>query len=161
MKKHIFITAILLVFICSSCKPENEYKYKNPFRDDIIGKWKLVKSSISTSSQKSEIIDYSEDNIIYDFQANNKLVVSGVITIDTLPLFECFKEGEHFYKYQKWSDPPSDPGTNLYMDTSVYNKKSFFCNARKDEQTMTIFTNGSVVINGEWYSWSKEFVIIK
>ena len=163
MKKQIFILAILLLFVCSSCKPE----YENLHRDDIIGKWKLVEISIGKNYQNIGIFDYSNDTIIYDFQANNKLVVSGVI-IDTLSLFECFKEGEHFYEYIKHPDPPSGrnkptpmPSKNLSIDKpdmGEYDKKIFYCTALKGEQTMTI---GSGQSNGNKPGFSCKFVIIK
>jgi hypothetical protein len=84
------------------------------------------------------------------------------VIIDTLSLFECFKEGEHFYKYSKYPDPPSCPGPNLIIDADIYEYKPwFFCDARKDKQTMAIGCVDSKEINGEYYRWSKEFVIIK
>ena len=167
MKKHIFITIVLLVFICSSCKPE----YENLNRDDIIGKWKLVEVTIFKTyyqpyERQSEITDYSNDTIIYDFQSNKKLVVSGVI-IDTLSLFECFKEGEHFYEYIKHPDPPSgrnapipEPGTNLSIDKPVIGEyyKRFYCTALKGEQTMTIGTGQP---DGNEWGFSFKLIIIK
>ena len=169
MKKHISkfieftlirnIVTLFSVFclvICSSCNPENEYK--NPNRDDIIGKWKLVEVGVfriyyQPYERQSEIIDCSNDNIIYDFQANNKLVITSSIadtffiadtTVVFSLLFDSFNKGEHFYKYQKLNVCPTCmPGVNLCIDKpniEEHSKKCFFCTALKKEQTMTIGT---------------------
>lgn len=67
--------------------------------DNIIGKWQLLEVSISINYQESKIIDFSNDNIIYDFNDNNILVVKGFIP-DDLFVFDNFREGEHSYAYQ-------------------------------------------------------------
>jgi len=155
-----FFLCICIMGITISCKP----KYENPNSDDIIGKWKLVEIRIN-----GNIIDYSNDNIIYDFQANNKLIVSGVV-IDTLSLFECFKEGEHFYEYRKPLDPPSGrnkpipiPAPNLSIDKLDIEEKGgyYYCNAPLGKQTMSIYELEVWLDRDRRYSWTKKFVILK
>jgi hypothetical protein len=97
----ILFSVFYLVF-CNSCKP----KYENPFSDDIIGKWKLVEVEVfrfyyQPFERQSAIIDCLNDNIIYDFQPNNKLVISNSIldtffivdtTVVLSSLFDSFNE---------------------------------------------------------------------
>ena len=162
MKKHIFICAVFYLVVCNSCKP----KYENPYSDDIVGKWKLVEVEISRATnyqpyeRQLEIINYSNDNIIYEFQANNKLIVSGVI-IDTLSLFECFKEGEHFYEYQKPNVCPTClPGKNLSIDKHELGKEKgrYFCMVPINKQTMTIGTGQP---DGYEWGWTFKLIILK
>ena len=145
--------AVFYLLTCNSCKPE----YENPFRDDIIGKWKLVEVEVfrlyyQPFERQSAIIDCLNENIIYDFQPNNKFFITNSIVdtffiADTTVVFSSlfdssFNEGEHFYEYHKFPDPPSDPGPNLSIDKPANGEgeKRFYCNALKGEQTMTIGT---------------------
>lgn len=65
------ILALIIAISFSSCKKE-EIEYRQV--PDIHGQWQLVAAYGSTT-----IIDYISHNIIYDFQANNVLTVSGEI----------------------------------------------------------------------------------
>jgi len=82
MKKNLFIaSAIFLISAgCFSCS--NEWKCKSIYRDNIIGRWKLIEVSVYIKYAHLEYAqldttDYSKENIIFDFQENNKLVVIG------------------------------------------------------------------------------------
>lgn len=46
--------------------------------DDIIGKWKLVKAETIKLAYGISIEDYSCNNIIYHFQEDDSLVISGI-----------------------------------------------------------------------------------
>ena len=58
----------------------------------IIGKWKLVKVTYPFTAQS---YDYSQCNIIYEFDTNDILTVSGVNCINTI--YRGHEIGEHFY----------------------------------------------------------------
>ncbi len=68
MKKIIFFTLIgLIVFGCS--KDDDE-------QSQIVGNWKLIESK-SHGFQGEGSVDYSNKNIIYNFQVDGTLIVSG------------------------------------------------------------------------------------
>ena len=139
MKKlYFFLLAICL--IGNGCD-----KNKSNHAENIIGKWKLIEVEIfriyyQPYEYQSEIIDYSNDNIIFDFQENNKLVITGQI-VDTLSLFDDFKEEEHFYEYKRWETGNNYiPGPNLFIDKPALGEANgcYFCNVPLDKQTMSI-----------------------
>lgn len=140
MKKNLFIVTafllILVVFFSACKKPE---KCENLYRDNIIGQWKLLEVIVNVNySQLVDTTDYSTEDIIFDFQENNKLVVTGNIP-DVLFVFDDFQEGEHFYKYNVWDNctPGDPPDFNLRIDTDIEN---YSCNALLDKEIMHIGT---------------------
>lgn len=73
MKKILFL--IMIIVAISSCS-----KGDDSSSNQIIGEWKLIEAKFyglegGNSSESS--IDYSNENIIYDFQSNGTLTVSG------------------------------------------------------------------------------------
>ena len=58
----------------------------------IIGKWKLVNVTIPFIGEEN---DYSQYNIVYEFNANGILLVSG--KIDHIDAYRGHGTGEHFY----------------------------------------------------------------
>jgi len=153
MKKNIlkFITLILFITgFFSACKEE----CKNLNRDNIIGQWKLLEVSVSVNHSQPDITDYSEENIIFDFQTNNKLVVTGNI-VDSLSLFDDFQEGEYFYEYFTF-DCHSDPGLNLLIDKpNLGGEKGnyYYCTSLLSEQTMGIGNDGWIIRDDDYYRW--------
>jgi hypothetical protein len=92
-KKQRALTVILLLLtagIFSSCKKE-EIKYKPV--PDIQGKWQLI--GPSSWDGEPTISDYLSMNIIYDFQENNVLIVSG--EIEGVEEYSGLEAGEHSY----------------------------------------------------------------
>jgi len=78
---------MLLLAICfTACKKKNEEP------ENIIGKWKLTEVSIWKNYQLLEVIDYSSENIIYDFKKNNKLTITGNISDDLFVFDKRFKK---------------------------------------------------------------------
>ena len=149
MRNRLMLFSVFCLVVCNSCKP----KYENPYSDDIVGKWKLVEIRIN-----GNIIDYSNDNIIYDFQANNKLVIIGLA--DSLQLFDDFKEGEHFYKYQRWETGDNyKPGPNLNIDGQAELAGRYFCTALINKQTMSI--SGDINIGVDNYRVRQTLEILK
>ncbi|MDR2125262.1 MAG: hypothetical protein LBP63_00340, partial [Prevotellaceae bacterium] len=79
--------------------------------------------------------DYSNENIIYEFCADNKLIINGYVEND-------FSSGEHYYSYQQLNVCPTcDPGPNLTIDDNL-----IYCFARKDSNEM-IIGGDEVIIN--------------
>lgn len=67
-------TLFIFGFLISGCSNDNEIS------NQLIGKWKLLEAKFyglegGNSSQGS--IDYTDDNIIYNFKSNGILIVTG------------------------------------------------------------------------------------
>lgn len=79
---------------------------------DIVGKWKLVKAKTARIIEPAEIIDYSCEDIIYEFRADKKLVMSSSV--------DGILEGEHEYWFLP---PPYDAliSNNGYVDDIPFN----------------------------------------
>ena len=141
MKQLLFSFLLAICVLGTSC----EGKYESPHSDNIIGKWKLIevvtyRMYYQPYEHQSNTVDCSNDNIIYDFQVDNRLVITGLVP-DSLQLFDAFKEGVHFYEYRKPEAPPSDPGPNLTIDKPEFGKRDrYFCWAPLSKDTMTIAT---------------------
>jgi hypothetical protein len=150
MKKTIFkIAAILLVLAgMIACGKEEE---DNIYRKNIIGKWKLMKiMSREESDWMFDTVDYSNENIIYEFRNNNKLVINGYVEND-------FSPGEHYYSYQQLNVCPTcTPGPNLIIDDN----NMIYCLARKDSNEMSIGAD-EIIINGKIKVVNREFKQIK
>ena len=106
-------------------------------KNQIMGRWKLLEVSIYIDRSLHETIDYSEDNIMYDFQDNNKLIITGQI-LDGFSLFDDFREGEYSYRY--WLPAVCSvclPGPNLFIFTPERGEL-YFCKIPSDKKTMEI-----------------------
>jgi hypothetical protein len=91
MKRFIFLFSIIIT-ICS-CE-RNEIEINNT---RIIGEWKLVQIDqyvMNPSGAKLSTIDYSSKNVIYNFQKNNLLNVSGGENFG-------YSNGEYPYEFKK------------------------------------------------------------
>ena len=129
------------------------------FNNNILEgtKWKLIKVSISKDYQQPEIFDYSEKNIIYEFQGNNKLLITG--NVDDLFIFDDFQEGEHFYEYNELIvSPYCSPGPNLTIDNPEFGQMEgcYYCIVDLDNKTMRISGNDNV-IEGVYHGCNRFF----
>lgn len=121
-----------------------------PHRVDIVGYWKLTETSriYNYDNENTVTVDYSSNNITYQFRADNKLIIRGYVPDD-------LSEVEYSYTYKK---PDvgilSLPGPNL----QIGNEDPVFCIAHKNENKMTI--GGEKQIDGTRIRWSKIFVKI-
>jgi hypothetical protein len=124
-------------------------------------RWKLIETSIYKNSQQHEITDYSAQNIIYEFQENGKLVVSGVID-DSLGLFNDFSEGEHFYEYRRLLMCPTClPGKNFALNRPLdepFNENGCYF--------LLYFCDGPMKVRGGGpmefeTAWEKTFIKLK
>jgi hypothetical protein len=125
-------------------------EYESLYRENIIGKWKLIEitTTYNYDYQNREIINYSKENIIYDFQTDNKLIITGIIPND-------LSEGEHAYEYKKPNvDPLALPGPNLSIDDF-----HFYCEALVQKDTIGI--GGDATQSSDYISWSKKMVKCK
>jgi hypothetical protein len=125
------ITAILLILagMMISCGKENNEDNENPYRENIIGKWKLVEivTIIGYGNQNTDTVDYSNANIIYDFYNDSILIITGYVLDDLL-------EGMHTYNYaQSVYYNLGTPAPNLYID--YY--EPVFCLPLKKEKKMS------------------------
>ena len=86
MKKLLIL--ILGITFLSSCSND-----ENSSNDQFIGKWKLIEAQIFGFGGQSST-DYSNDNIIYNFQSNGILKVTGGQN-------EGYPSGEYDYFFGK------------------------------------------------------------
>jgi hypothetical protein len=134
MKKLIHtlnLAAIMLLMagVVSSCEKNNEDN-ENPYRENIIGKWKLIEiiTIIGYGNQNTDTVDYSNSNIIYGFQNDSILIITGYVPDD-------LSEGMHTYRY---GQPPHTPLDAYDGNFSIDNMHGGWCDAKKKEQKMTI-----------------------
>ncbi|GHV08104.1 hypothetical protein FACS1894160_1830 [Bacteroidia bacterium] len=131
---------------------------ENLYADNIIGRWKLTEMTTiyNYDNQNVNIINYSNDNIVYDFHADKKLIVTGLIPDD-------LSEGEHYYQYQIPNVCPTClPGPNLIIGDN----DRIYCFIKENEMTINaekivgqvVDETGLIVEQGESVRKSKTFV---
>jgi len=150
MKTKIFIFLVTLLFLAALTAQEAKKMYimkdgaithevavsdidsivfYNPVvNNDIIGRWLLTKIMTTNANQETEPIDYSERNIIFEFQENNTLIITG----NTKEFFisDDFQEGEHYYEYREPRVCPAClPGPSLAIDRTLSGPMAglYFC----------------------------------
>ncbi|MDR2147252.1 MAG: hypothetical protein LBE91_12415 [Tannerella sp.] len=161
---HTFLLPVFYVFLCSDCSSSSE---ESRYSDHIIGRWKLVSFTVNYS--QPETFDYSKENIIFDFQENDTLVVTGP-WLPQSGVFDDIWSGEYLYWFSSpnvpsGSDPPQYPVSNLdiHVDDMVF---GYYCRASLDEKTMSIISVTTTVGSEEddlttVYNWEKKFIKIK
>ena len=178
--KILCLIAITLLAATGCSKPKTM-----PINNPLQGKWKLIEVSIVTEYQLYEIIDYSEKNIIYDFQEGQllrkndifhfqgKLIITG--NVDYSYIFYDFQEGEHYYDYWEQIYSPSGiPHKNLIIDNQELDKDRFeherggyVCFIDYYDKPMIINGNKIIVrsvdevgemVDYDYYAWTKTFV---
>ena len=144
--------------------PKSEKKIV--FQDGIVGRWKLVEISMRINYQYDKKFDYSKDNIIYDFQKNNKLTISGNNIPDDLFMFDDFQAGEHFYEYKKLGIcPVCLPGPNLQIVNPKTGQRGHYYYCKNDlnnnnNKIIKISIDGKV-IEGDFVMWGKTLIKLK
>ncbi|SDB23521.1 hypothetical protein SAMN03097699_0229 [Flavobacteriaceae bacterium MAR_2010_188] len=81
---NLFLVCGILSFL--NCSNDDNDSNAN----DIEGEWKLIK--IETYFSEETTFDYTDRNIIYDFQSDGKLVVSGGENLG-------YSDGEYKYEF--------------------------------------------------------------
>lgn len=110
MKKYILFLCTLSLF--SNCSKEDTV----PMDTQIIGAWKLVSAKIIVVNS-SYTVDYSDQNIIYDFQPDGILFVSE----DN----EVHEHGTHEYIFEEGylgSSSNSSGNTIPFVTINMYRK---------------------------------------
>ena len=110
MKRLILM--IVPALICGMVLTGCSDKAEGTSEDNILsGKWKLLLfTSFSTMEELVIPIDYTQKNIIYEFRANNVLMVSGAINnID----YRGHEIGKHSYEILPL--PPSEPAGPCFV----------------------------------------------
>jgi hypothetical protein len=83
MKKLIYLLSITLLLFSCNRSDENQHANK------VAGEWKLIqsKSYVQNTNGQNELIttDYSTQNIIYNFQTNNQLKITGSLNDGLFP----------------------------------------------------------------------------
>ena len=146
MKKNLFIVSAIFLIAAGwfSCSKGNTTECGYSLSDNIIGRWKLIEVSVRKHTNPlspATITDYSTETIIFDFQKDNKLIVTGNIP-DVIAVFDDFQAGEHFYEYSTAREHNCGyalPGGNLGIDETALWNKQYFCRIPLDEKTMSIY----------------------
>ena len=102
MKKNLIL--ILVIIILSSCSKDDKSS-----SIPIVGEWKLMETRILDFSG-NPTIDYSSENIIYSFQSNGKLLVTGSQNIG-------YPNGEYEYLFGEdyLSGAPSSEESKIFL----------------------------------------------
>ena len=143
MKKigSIFLTLLLIIIGFTGCQ-----KLSN---DMLIGSWKLVEVFVS-NAQGDDIVDYSNENITYDFQKNNRLVIRGNVPIDFY-VFKDFQPGKHSYKYYFHGDCPNCKPMFFQIDRN----KNYKCSAPIWGLDIIVISGEEIVEGTTFYWWQK------
>ena len=99
MKKIVFLTNIFVVlislFLCvHSCVSQNKYLSTD---DDIIGKWKLVKTVYGRTAQDKVTHTYSTVEVIFEFNLGNILTIHCLLQDDNCDIWKTGKYSYRFY----------------------------------------------------------------
>jgi hypothetical protein len=155
---HILMIPVSEKKIVFQQKDEAEEEFENPYRDDITGTWKLIEIWSQLNDRDPETIDYSENNIIYDFRSDDVLIITGYVNGD-------LSAGEHLFRYEKPNVCPLClPGPNMQID----DRNAVFCLSFKKDKKMTISgeeitgqvvdETGLIIERGNVLKWIKTFV---
>lgn len=136
--------------------------------------WQLIEVSIIKEGHLFEHIEPSEENIVYDFQEGDKLIISGntaylsVFDSVGLPISDFFRNGEHVYNYRKLEECPTcypGPDPNLIIDNRDDPWAWHYCLVSLDNRRMEI-TGGALINIGVsvdnlvFYQWIKTFMLL-
>jgi hypothetical protein len=125
------VTVIPIQKNLSGAVPPDE-SFVNPYREDIIGKWKLIGDTL-TYYQNNQVVDikvnnYAENGVIFDFQSVNNLIVTGIVS-------DILTAGIHSYHYTQLNVCPTClPGPNL----TISDDSRIFCLALSNNESMTL-----------------------
>ncbi|MXV37799.1 hypothetical protein GO491_03755 [Flavobacteriaceae bacterium Ap0902] len=103
MKKIAVLFLIMMITL--SCSSDDD-----SIRSQLSGQWRLMSADLMNFGSQ-DTIDYSGDNIIYNFKNNGKLIITGNDDI-------AHATGEYYYKInnnQQTNDPNNKQENNLYV----------------------------------------------
>jgi hypothetical protein len=148
------VSVILITKNLSGVIPEDPNNgFVNPYLEEITGKWKLVSDSLLILKEgifsEIKLNDYSDKNIIYDFQEGGKLVIEGTAA-------NIFTEGQHTYQYEQLAVCSTClPVPNFRIDDYAPS----FCLALSNSEVMTVPVKKTE--QGTVFKWSLIFAKIK
>jgi len=171
-KANVFILGLFsLIILClTGCEKKDVYEY---MVRNLEGKWKLSTVSYMDTrvlhGESHTKIDYPK-TAIYDFQKNNKLVVTYFLSGELY-------QSEHMYKCEKENYNPlcNDMGSGTCSSIRLHiDESQFLCVAFPESMWIYGFTKDKViddvdlvmvehdyVKDGYVKGWSKSFVKIK
>ncbi|MDR2125263.1 MAG: hypothetical protein LBP63_00345 [Prevotellaceae bacterium] len=135
MKKLLLQTTAILLILAGVIACGKEEKIGE---HSIIGRWKLMEVVHISGNDYyvRDTIDYSNNNIIYDFHSDNKLIIQGYIEND-------LQQGEHIYNYTQLNVCPTClPAPNLVID----NDSRVFCKIEVHDATIKMSIGGEAII---------------
>jgi hypothetical protein len=144
---------------------------KNSYKDGIVGKWKLDKVTYSDLTEYvnfAELDDYSENNIIYEFRKNNKLVVTSSISGNT-------QTKEYSYRFEDRENFCATFGVNAFVKIGKENYNVYLGRGISDGaissgfETMSISgsskpkniideSDTDIIAKENLPNWTKEFI---
>jgi hypothetical protein len=138
MKKLLLkITCMTVSLILAGNLASCEKKENNEDSTSIIGKWKLVEVTIPFTQTGPISYDYSQYNIVYEFDTNDVLTVSG--EIDHIDRYAGHEPGEYLYSY---TQKPNEYIPNSY--TLIINGQMYACQISSEEMEFNnAFLDGS------------------
>ena len=121
----------------------------------IYGKWKLEYLETTKDYKEYERIECSDKNIIYAFQKNRILFITGSIPNDFKNWMNVkdFSVGKHTYKFYYPSDCPNCGPSYLQIDGN----RKYIGNPPIWNIADSMCISGKKTINGELFHWSKVF----
>lgn len=70
MKKNLLL--LFIVFLLTNCSSDKIFFLENV----IVGEWKLTHETYSTIDNGASTVDFSSQNIIYNFKSNGSLIIT-------------------------------------------------------------------------------------
>jgi len=133
--------------------------------DNLFGRWKLTEVYTSFNNGQNEVIDYTTNDIIYDFRKNGQLIITGAIP-DILYIFDDFQEGKHYYKCIFPGDDciSCDYGKNLIIQRNLGGaKKRYGCaiGCWTPSGCDALSISGEKTIEDVRFSFVKHFIKLK
>jgi hypothetical protein len=123
MKKILIL--IFTIGIFSNCSNDDNDSTNN----EIIGEWKLIAARIIDFST-NPTIDYSDENIVYDFQANGILTVTGGNNVG-------YSNGDYEYIFvEDYLGGAPSPGEVMILLVKVNNSTKWTYNLTNGQMTL-------------------------
>jgi hypothetical protein len=131
----------------------NGEEFTNPYRETIIGKWKLQNVAYAYDYEEKKLVEFKDSPVLYEFKDSNKLTVIGDESV--LPDDILIPEGEHSYEYHKLHvGILAFPGPNFRIDQG----EAIFCSAFKNDNKLTM---GGEILDRQLrkvFRWQKTFI---
>jgi hypothetical protein len=132
---------------------DNGEEFVNPYRETVIGKWKLQNVTYAYDNEEKKSVEFKDIPVLYEFKDSNKLTVTGDESI--LPDDILIPEGEHSYEYTKLNvGILALPAPNLRIDQ----REPLYCFALANDNIMTLGGEMFDQQSGKTVKWNKTFI---